>query len=242
MIKYSDLIKKTMPESKRASSSKDILGFYILRPVENAICIPLIEMGVSATSITIFSFYVAIAAFFAFLIPGRIGFWAGWLLLFIWNICDGLDGNIARYTDTCSKRGDLWDATAGWVAFVSFYFGMGMEAFYSPGFEIVHLSSHYYIIMGCLCGMFWIFPRAVMHKKASTQGSDSVKEIKGRSDFGLIKVIVFNLASITGLGSLLFLLSYLFGFSALCMDFYFILSGIVCAGSLYTLLRKESFK
>ena len=239
MIKYRELVKKTMPESKRKSASKDILGFYLLRPIENLICIPLISAGVPATSITVFSFYVAIFAFVAFLIPGSIGFWIGWILLLIWNICDGLDGNIARYTNTCSSRGDLWDATAGWVAIISFYFGMGMEAFYRAGYVFISLEPYYYIIMGCLTGLFWIFPRTVMHKKATIEGIDSVKDVKGRSDYGVFKLIAFNFTSITGLGSLLFLISYLLNLSALCMTFYFLLSAAVCMGSLYSLLRKE---
>ena len=228
-----------MPESKRKSANKDILGFYLLRPIENLLCIPLIEAGVPATNITIFSFFVAVFAFFAFLFPGAAGFWTGWILLLIWNICDGLDGNIARYTDTCSPCGDLWDATAGWVAIISFYFGMGMEAYFKPGYELIGLPSYYYIIMGCMTGMFWIFPRTVMHKKATTQGIDSIKDVKGRSDYGILKLIAFNFTSITGLGSLLFLLSYLLNMSALCMIFYFLLSAVVCMGSLYSLLRKE---
>lgn len=238
MIKYRELVKKTMPESKRKSANKDILGFYILRPVENLLCIPLIEVGVPATSVTIFSFFIAVLAFAAFLIPGSVGFWTGWILLLVWNICDGLDGNIARYTDTCSSRGDLWDATAGWIAIISFYFGMGMEAFYKAGQEILSIPPYYYIIMGCLTGMFWIFPRTVMHKKATIQGSESIQDIKGRSDYGILKTIAFNFTSITGLGSLLFLLSYLMNMSALCMIFYFLLSAAVCAGSLFSLLRR----
>ena len=239
MISYREFVKKSMPESKRRSASKDILGFYLLRPIENLLCIPLIKAGIPATSITIFSFYVAVFAFVAFMLPNVFGFWIGWLLLFVWNICDGLDGNIARYTDTCSSRGDLWDATAGWVAIISFYFGMGMEAYYKTGYELISLPSYYYIIMGCLTGMFWIFPRTVMHKKATIQGSDSIKDVKGRSDYGLLKLIAFNFTSITGLGSLLFLVSYILNLSAICMIFYFLLSLAVCMGSLYSLLRKE---
>lgn len=239
MISYQELVSKTMPKNKKASASKDVLGFYLLRPIENVLSIPFIEKGVVATNVTIFSFFVALFAIPAFLIPGKLGFWIGWWLIFIWNLCDGIDGNIARYTDTCSARGDLWDATAGWVATISFYFGMGMAAYFNPGIDL-KIPTYFYIIMGCFSSMFWIFPRTVMHKKAGIMGKDSVGDIKGRSGYGLIKTLMFNFTSINGFGALLFLLSYLFNLNSICMLLYFCVSGVACAGSLYSLLRKES--
>lgn len=239
MIKYRQLIEKTMPENKKISASKDILGFYILRPIENVISIPLIEKGIAATSVTILSFYIAILAFIAFLIPGKAGFWSGWILILIWNLCDGIDGNIARFTDTCSAKGELWDATAGWIATVSFYFGMGIEAYYLPGIEPIHIPAYFYIIMGCMSGMFWIFPRAVMHKKAGIMGASSVESVKGRSGYSIAKTFLHNITSINGFGAVAFLLSFLFRLNALCMVCYFFLSATVCIGSLCSLLCGE---
>lgn len=242
MIGYRDLVKKTMPESKKASASKDILGYYLLRPIENIISIPLIEIGVSANSVTIFSFYVAIFSILAFLIPGEIGFWLGWAMLMLWNLCDGIDGNIARYTDTCSTSGELLDAAAGWVAIVSFYFGMGMCAYFRPGIVAPSIDSSYYIIMGCMSGMFWIFPRTVMHKKAGINGNESVVSVKSRSNYGIIKTAFHNITSINGFGFLIFTLMYLIELNAVCIIIFFLLSTAVCTGSLFTLLGREKFE
>lgn len=43
MIKYKDLVKKTMPIEKKKKASKCIVGHYLVRPISNIISIPLIE-------------------------------------------------------------------------------------------------------------------------------------------------------------------------------------------------------
>lgn len=52
MIKYKDLVKKTMPIEKKKKASKCIVGHYLVRPISNIISIPLIEKKVNPTTVT----------------------------------------------------------------------------------------------------------------------------------------------------------------------------------------------
>lgn len=174
--------------------------------LSNIISIPLIETNVNPTTITKISALFPIIAFVAFLFNSNIGFYIGWFSIFIWNVLDGVDGNIARYNDQCSKYGELWDAMVGWLAVVSFYFGMGIQAYYEN--SIYFFPSTYMIIFGSISTIIWLFPRLVMQKKNVLMGAESVKEVKYRGNYGVGKLIVFNLTSINGLASVIFIVAF----------------------------------
>lgn len=173
MIKYKELINKTMPPDKKAKASRCIIGHYLIRLISNIISIPLIERKVIPVTVTILSGFFVLIAYVPFsFISGGVGFWIGWLSILIWNILDGVDGNIARYNNQCSGMGELWDAAVGWFATITFYVGMGYVAYYHPGglFNEICLPNTVYLILGFVSSMCWIFPRLVMHKKKAIMG------------------------------------------------------------------------
>ena len=238
MITLKELRKKTMPPEKRASASRCIVGHYLVRPISDIISIPLIEKGVSATKVTIFSGLFPIISLFSFIfLKDSRGFWIGWIGLLIWNILDGVDGNIARYTGTCSKTGEMWDVTVGWFAIIPFYLGMGMVAFYSSGVLSISIDKYFYILMGAIATIADIFPRLLMQKKNVLMGADSVKEIKQRTNYGFLKLTYFNITSINGLAAVIFALSYIFGLMDLCVIFYFFINTSMAIGVIYKLLK-----
>lgn len=240
MISYERLTAKTMPPEKKRTASKCVIGHYFLRPVSNIISIPLIEMGINPTPVTMVSGLFPIIALLVFLlIPDNTGFWLGWLSILIWNILDGVDGNIARYCDKTSPRGGVWDATVGWLAIIAFYSGMGMVAFYHTGESLLdgYIIDHWYILMGDAAAMCWIFPRLVMHKAINTMGKEVAHEVQDRGDYGFIKLLFFNVTSINGGAAVLFAISYMVHLTSLCMVFYFLISMAVACGSLYKLLK-----
>lgn len=242
MIKYSELVKKTMPPEKRATASKCIIGHYLVRPISNILSIPLIEKEVDPTSVTICSAIFPLIALGGFIFfEGDLGFYIGWISIFLWNILDGIDGNIARYCNKCSKRGELWDATIGWLAMIAFYFGMGMTAYYNPGYIPfgVSITPVYFVIMGFVASMAWIFPRLVMQKKIVISGLESVNSVKDRANYNFSKLVFFNITSINGGAAVVFLIAYLFNLNAICMISYFVLSSLVMIGSLYSLMKKD---
>lgn len=240
MITYKKLVEKTMPQEKRASASRCVVGHYLVRPISNIISMPLIERHVDPTFVTIVSGIFPLISLFSFMfIKESIGFWIGWFSLLIWNILDGVDGNIARYNNVCSKKGELWDATVGWLARISFGIGVGFQSYYHMGrvADIINIDGYVYISMGFFSALAWIFPRLVMHKKNGLMGSESIKEVKNRSSYSIPKLIVFNVTSINGLGAVLFLFAFIINLVPIWMVLYFIISMVICFGSIFSLLR-----
>lgn len=240
MIKYKELTAKTMPPEKKRTASKCIIGHYLLRPVSNIISIPLIGAEVNPTPVTMVSGLFPIFAFISFwLVPNSFGFWTGWICILIWNILDGVDGNIARFCGKTSTRGGVWDATVGWLAMIVFYSGMGLVAYYNYGYSLVdiYVKDFWYILMGDAAAMCWIFPRLVMHKVINTVGKEAAHDVQDRGDYGFVKLIFFNVTSINGGAAVIFALCYNFHITSLCMVCYFLISIAVACGSLYKLLK-----
>lgn len=241
MVSYQELVKKTMPVEKRKSASRCIVGHYLVRPVSNIISIPLIEIGVDPTSVTIVSLVPIIIAFFVFTFSKTLtGFLIGWFLILLWNILDGVDGNIARYCDMTSKKGELWDATVGWIAVIVFYEGMGFAAY---RFSVYVSEPEYYLYIGGLTAIFWLFPRLVMHKKTGMMSNEAANELKDLNHDGkkslkdIFKLFFFNCISINGGAAVIFLIALVLSLMEICMIVYFFVNFIVFIGSLWTLLK-----
>lgn len=228
-----------MPPEKRRNASRCVVGHYLVRPISNLISIPLIERKFNPTSVTKFSLVFAVIPVVSFLIGGVWGFWIGWLSILMWNILDGVDGNIARYNDCCSPEGELWDVFVGWVATIAFYVGMGFTAFYQDDkwAVLTGIPDYLYIFMGDMAALAWIFPRLMMQKKITIFSKASVASVQDRGNYGIGKLIIFNVTSINGLASVLFLLSYLFGVMEICMISYFAITIIIAFGSLFALMK-----
>lgn len=235
-----ELHKKTLPEYKRKYVKIDFVSYYLWRPICDLMTIFLLKTNVTATEVTILSFYACLVALGCFVfIPGMLGALLGYLFFWIWNICDGIDGNIARYTDTCSRSGDLWDALAGYVAMFVFYFGAGIVAAGEDSFiPISFIDSENFIIMGAIAGVCTMLPRLTIQKKESIYGKDAAKSMKDRTSFGTVKILALNMVSINGLAGLLFLIAILGRFVNFYMIAYFFIMLAFGLFSLYTVMKK----
>lgn len=238
MLTIKELHKKTLPEHKKAAVKIDVVSYYLWRPICD-FCSIILMNKISATAVTIISFYACIISlgFFTFM-KGITGALLGYLFLWIWNIADGIDGNIARYTGTCSKRGDLWDAVAGYAAMIVFYLGMGLVAAHENSIIILNsISSEAYVLMGAIAAICMIFPRLVTQKKQSVYGSDSTKSFKNKESYGIIKKIALNVTSINGLAGFLFLIAIWMKMTNVLTIVYFIIMVLFGMASLYTVMR-----
>lgn len=230
--------KKTLPEEKRGEAKIDFVTYYIIRGIADLLTVPLVKLKVNATTVTKFSLIWVILMFVFFMIDGNQYAILGLLCFFIWDILDGIDGNIARYTNTCSSNGGLWDASVGWLATFGFFLGMGILAFRENALiSLKMIPQYYYIIFGAIAGFALIFPRLVMHKKKGLEREANIEELKDRKNYSILKKIVFNLDSINGLGFIIFVLCFWFKLTNLCTLGYLFLNGAIAVGMCYKLLK-----
>ncbi len=230
-----DIERKTMSPAKKAMAKNDYFAFYVGRPLSYLLTVPFVKTNITPNQISYLSIIPLIVGFIIMIFTADfVVLLLAWFLFFLWNLLDGVDGNLARYREQYSKDGSVVDAMAGYVAMVLTYFGAGIVA--------AHLNdSDIYIILGALSGISLIFPRLVMHKYINTVAQDeSVSSIKDKSDFNTIKILALNMTSITGIPQVLLLLTILTNQWILFTLVYFTINFLLMIFSLYSLFKKEN--
>ena len=243
MITPKDIENKTMSPEKRKSAKNDYFAFYIGRPLSYILTIPFLHTNISPNTVSLISIIPIIVGFLLMCIGNtNTVLIVGWLMFFLWNLLDGVDGYIARYKKQFSKMGSVYDAMSGYIAMVLSFFGWGVAAAHNPGMfqNMIRLPLDSYIILGALSGIFVIFPRFIMHKAITTLGDQgSMKSVKDKSEYGFIKLVALNLTSIAGFVQVLMLVAVIFNIMDLFTMGYFILNFMVMVVSLKSIFNAK---
>ena len=203
--------------------------------------IPFLYTKLTPNQVTIISLIPLLVAFVLSYVGTEMWtfIWAI-LLFFLWNLLDGVDGNMARYRKQFSKMGSVYDAMVGYVAMVLQPFAWGITASHVKGLisDWVCVPSDLYIIIGALSGIFVIFPRFIMHKAISQLGGEEeLKSVKDKTSFSLSKTIALNLTSATGFMQVFMLIAVFFSAYDIFTLVYFCINGAVMMASLVSIFK-----
>lgn len=241
MITPKEIDEKTMSPEKKKSAKNDYFAFYVGRPLSYILTIPFLYTKISPNAVSLISIVPLIIGFVLMCVGRTTGILViGWDCFFLWNLLDGVDGNIARYKKQFSKMGSVYDAMSGYVAMVLSFFAWGVAAAHNPGLfqSIVPIPLDAYIILGALSGIFVIFPRFIMHKAITTLGNaNSMDSVKDKSEYGFAKLVALNLTSISGFVQMLMLIAVLFEMTDLFTIGYFALNALVMIVSLRSIFK-----
>ena len=234
-----ELNKKSMTKEKKEQAKNDFFAFYIGRPISYVFTIPFLKLNIKPNTISFISFFPSI---FGFILVGfgetltiKI---IGWIMFFLWNLLDGVDGNVARYKEIFSKTGSLWDATSGYIAMLLTFFSMGIGCYYG-NFTYLNIDNVLMVILGGLSSILVIFPRLVMHKRISSIGNDDKSsEFKDKSKYDFLKIIALNFISISGFVQVLMLFAILFRVMDIFTIVYFVINLMICIISLKKILSE----
>ncbi|UJZ87814.1 CDP-alcohol phosphatidyltransferase family protein [Heyndrickxia coagulans] len=232
-----DIATKTMTEEKRKMAKTDYFAFYVGRPLSYILTVPFLRFGIRPNVVSFISFFPPVIGFIL------VGFGnnlilklIGWVMFFLWNLLDGVDGNIARYTKCSSKMGSVWDAASGYWAAIMLFMAMGVGSYYGD-FSAMHSNRIISVVLGSFSSLFCLFPRLIMHKKLSTlKDEESVKQVKDRGSFGPIRIIALNLTSFAGFMQVVMLITIFFKIMDIFTIFYFFLNLIIMLASLRSIL------
>ena len=197
---YKEIYDIAVPPQKRREERWNLFAGHVGRPISVLMTVPLTKTKVKPTTVTGWSLIAlvigAILVSFNFNTTITI---VGWGFFFLWNLLDGVDGNLARSTKQCSNLGDLWDTTGGYAAMVLTYFSIGVSSFYDSNLYDF-CDKPLLLIMGGSTAVMSIFPRLVMQKK-KTYGinSEAVKNLSDKTNFGIKQIVSMNLISPSGL-------------------------------------------
>jgi len=228
-----------MTTEKREQAKNDFFAYYIGRPLSYILTIPFIYTNIKPNTISFISFFPSIIGFilvsFGTTLEIKV---IGWVMFFLWNLLDGVDGNLARYKKKFTKTGALWDATSGYIAMILSYLSMGVGCYYG-NFCFTNIDKGVFITLGALSSLLVIFPRLVMHKRISSIGNDEkTEEVKSKKNYNVFKIIGLNLVSIAGFVQVLMLLSIIFRVMDIFTIVYFGINILICCISLVKLLKE----
>lgn len=234
-----DMAQKTMTPEKRKQAKNDFFAFYIGRPLSYVLTVPFLKLKIKPNTVSLISIFPSIIGFLL------VGFGntltiklIGVLMFFLWNLLDGVDGNIARYTKQFSKTGSLWDATSGYVAMVMTFMAMGTGCYYGEC-TFLPIDKVLMVVLGGISAILIIFPRLVMHKRMTSIGNDEKTEsVKDKSQYGIVKILALNLISISGFIQVLMLLAVIFKMMDIFTICYFIINLLICVVSVTKLLKE----
>ena len=243
MITPKQIADKTMSKEKRASAKNDLLAFYIGRPISYVLTIPFLYTNIKPNTISLISIIPQIIGFALFYFAeDKTMLIIAWLMFFLWNLLDGVDGNVARYKKQFSKLGSVYDAMSGYLASALSFFSIGIVAAHFDCIFDDHmpLDKDFYLVLGGLSALFTLFPRLIMHKVISTlMDKGNTEEVADRTNFGLVKIIALNLKSTTGGAQALMLVAVLTGTSDVFTVFYFMFNSLIMLASLKSILKEK---
>lgn len=232
-----EIYEVCVPPKKMASDKLNPWLYLVIRPLSIIFTKPLLSTKITPCQVTGLSMITTIVGFvlvaFGSSLPLKV---IGWVGFFLWAILDCIDGNIARCKSLTGPRGELWDATGGYLALSLIFFSAGICAYYDN--NIIEYAGHeIYLILGSATSLLSIFPRLIAQKKKAISSADAVSSVMDKNSFNLAKVIAMNIESAIGFMQILFLLCIIFNLLNVFVGFYFIFNVIITFYSLYTLLK-----
>ena len=232
-----------MTPEKRAMAKNDLFAFYIGRPLSYALTIPFLYTNFTPNTISMISIVPAVLGFIvACTTKSKVGMIASWILFFLWNLLDGVDGNVARYKKQFSKMGSVYDAMAGYIASALMFYAGGIMAAHSEGPLVKGgmVTAEALVICGGLTAIVDLLPRLVMHKAVTTlMDKDAVKEVMDKADYGIVQTIALNLRSCAGGAQALLLIAILLNILDLYSICYLLFNMSVMVMSLRSVLKEK---
>lgn len=243
MITVKEIESKTMSPEKRKSAKNDYFAFYVGRPLSYVLTIPFLYTNISPNAVSLISIIpLIIGSVLMYAAQNKVVLTLGWAMFFLWNLLDGVDGNIARYKKQFSPLGSVYDAMSGYIAMVLSFFAWGIAASHHLGYvgNVINIPNDIYVILGGLSGIFVIFPRFIMHKAITTLGdADSMNSVKDKSEYGFVKLVALNLTSIAGFVQVIMLIAILVDLLDLFTIGYFLLNLMVMMVSLRSIFKSR---
>ena len=216
MITVKEIEEKSMTPEKKAMAKNDMFAFYIGRPLSYVLTIPFLYTNLTPNTISMISIIPAVLGFIAACVTGsKVGMIVSWILFFMWNLLDGVDGNVARYRKQFSKMGSVYDAMAGYIASALMFYAGGIMAAHSAG------------------------PLVRGGAVTTTMDKESVKDVMDKADYGLVKTIALNLRSCAGGAQALLLVAILFNITDLYTVCYLLFNTAVMIVSLRSVLKED---
>ncbi len=130
--------RQLLQSTYKSRDTEENIDIYFTRPIGMVITLVCKRLGIHPNAVTIFSFFLGIAAGWMFYHTDLVHNIYGVLLLMAANFCDSADGQLARMTGKKTLTGRMLDGFASDVWFLSVYVAicLRMQGELIPGLDI----------------------------------------------------------------------------------------------------------
>ena len=152
-------VLESMPEERYKEDPKILRVYRLLSYVPAWICS---NLGVSANAVSVFSVMVALAGSLLMIFDNNIMRISGVVILNLWMVCDCIDGEVARTTQTNSYMGEYFDAIGGYAIFAFSPLGISVAAYHTT--SCIREYRYLFIILGAVSSVSGLYAR-LAHQK-----------------------------------------------------------------------------
>lgn len=226
MISYAEVKNVSMTKTKENEAKTSYFAYYIGRPISYLVSIPFLFFKISPNTITVWSIIFSMLGFFFVGVSDDICVrLLGAVSFFAWNILDGVDGNVARYTKMYSRSGDILDTLGGYLTMSFIILAMGMAA--QKTSNITMFGNYEFIVISSLSVILLLIPRLLMHREIAVNGASEAEGLRDKSKYTLSKIIVLNICDPAGFQWVVMVLALVFKLEYLFTLFYAVLNLII---------------
>jgi len=131
------------PETKvfRTREIEDPSNRYLIHPLSHALARVLARLGVHPNAVSLSSLPFGIgAAWLLFHYENKVGVVVAFLLLGIWHVIDGADGQVARMTGKSSEFGKVLDGVCDYLVYGAVYVALALALIPDHGMPVWWLA------------------------------------------------------------------------------------------------------
>jgi len=248
-ISVNELRSDYRQHQKLEQDKNELMGFYVLRPLSFYPTAVSMNMGLTANQTTWISLFVLLAGFFLLAIGNYWSALTGAAMLNVWLVLDFVDGNIARYENSCSRYGEFIDALGAFMAHLSFFaagvgFYVSQNSLLLSSFEWpAEGYSVLILIVGAIASLAAIWIRLVYQKFKNTFPTSNfqkhdVLSVRDRASIsGTLLHLGHNLVNLSGLMLPAFFIAAAFRLLDVFLIFVAIANTLIVAITLSRVLR-----
>ena len=233
------------PEEKRNLDKNNLWGYFVLRKISFYLTWVFIRLGVSANQVTGIAIIIGCIGCILLAFGGYSGMIAGALILNIWALLEFVDGNVARYNNSCTSYGAFVDDLNAYTVATLFFISVGVGAFHHPDLWLnsiaINVDNGVFLFLGGWASVFYIFPRFIGNifvKAFSQEQSAFVDELKRDISRSFVSKISFNIYNITGLIMPILLFAVIFKFLCIFVALFALINTAAFVVLITQLLRK----
>lgn len=125
-------IRAKYSAEKEAFDKRNPLAYFVLRRASYYPTWLFLKLGISANKVSVAGLIAGCIGAILFAFGSYSSAIVGAILVCVYSMLDYVDGNIARYTDTCSKYGAFADSTNGAIIGTLLFLCVGIGVFNHP--------------------------------------------------------------------------------------------------------------